>query len=283
MEDRQKQKGGILTADDSTLTDRIQPQSQTLPPNEPDEGIEEEVIFTHTPPSSYSNPNSGIRTLAGWFVLTIAAACFFCLQYYELWSAYFFIMQVVPGFVLFFTSDRDRRTKNLLLYTVIIAVLAAGIVCLRLTFPDRFQTMSGRFLTNLLFAGIGAAGGSILVYGLVHERRMKRHCTAKVTATVVRLKTATHFFRKSYCPVYRFRYEGKQYEASEFKYYRRAVPQTGDSVQLLADPTDPVTIRDVRRAKREWLRHIAFGILLLLIAAALMVLFAVTGIGIFEH
>lgn len=69
----------------------------------------------------------------------------------------------------------------------------------------------------------------------------------------------------------------------EFKYYKRSLPKVGDTVKLMIDPQGPVTIRDPQRAGRARNFYAFCGAALLLIGFGLMVVFMVTGIGIFEH
>ena len=88
---------------------------------------------------------------------------------------------------------------------------------------------------------------------------------------------------KRYSPVYRFTVDDKKYEATEFKYYRKGLPKVGDTVKILIDPDDPVSIREPERAKRELIINIITGIMMFIAGSGLMTLFAVTGIGIFER
>ncbi|MBQ3886738.1 MAG: hypothetical protein II735_02045 [Clostridia bacterium] len=51
----------------------------------------------------------------------------------------------------------------------------------------------------------------------------------------------------------------------------------------MIDPQDPVTIRDSQRTGRARNFHVLCGAALLLVGFGLMVVWMVTGIGIFEH
>ena len=79
----------------------------------------------------------------------------------------------------------------------------------------------------------------------------------------------------------------KQYEEngsdSEFKYARKNAPEKDDTVSILIDPDDPVTILEPERARRERTASIIGGTVMFVTGLALIVLFAATGKGIFER
>lgn len=243
---------------------------------------DEEIIIKHAERTVYNNPNKGIMMLVVWLLLTGGAACYAGIKI-ELWPFYLFVIQGIIGFTLFFTSDRDKKSRNMFIYTLIVAVLAVGTAFLSIAFPDQFAVMSGRFLTNIVLSALTAAGGAIFVYGIFNDGRLKRQCSLETKATVNRLKTQTRFGRTSYCPVYRFSHDEKKYEACEFKYARKNIPKKNDTVSIFIDPYDPVTIREPKRARRERTASIIGGLALLIIGLALITVFAATSLGIFER
>ncbi|MBQ9461777.1 MAG: hypothetical protein IJU51_07695 [Clostridia bacterium] len=248
--------------------------------NEPEEN--DGFIKEHAKPLSYDNPNKSRTVLALWLIITGGVTGYLSLSY-ELWTFFFFILQAIVGFVLFFTSDRQYRPKNMIIYMIVVALFCGGLYGLRITFPGYFETMGSRFATNCFLMLISAIGGGLLVYGVVHHRKMKRHCTVPVEGTVVRLMEVSYKYNKKYSPVFRFSYGGKKYEACEYKYYRVHVPHVGDILQIYIDPDDPVVIREPKRARNELDMNVTSGFLLFLCGLALMVLFAVSGFGLFEH
>ena len=243
----------------------------------------DEYIREHLPPKTYSNPKKGAGLLVGWLLLTAGAVACLSLSIYELWTTFFFFLQAIITVVLFTTSDRDRRIKNMLIYIGVVLLCSGGLVGLRFAFPDIFEAMNGRFMTNIVLAALCALGGGMAVFETVHYRKMKRRCTAPAEGTVVRLNSMKHRNGRVYSPVFRFGYQGKKYEASEYEFYSGNVPEVGDRVQIFVYPDDPVTIFDPKRAKRKVKFNVLVGILFFIIGAALMVLFAVSGFGLFEH
>lgn len=241
---------------------------------------DDEVIREHRPPSSYTNPNSGMPLFVMWLLLTGGITVYLSLKY-ELWTVYFFVMQAIPGAVLFFTSEKLRRTKNLLIYMFFVAAFCGGLAYLRITFPIYFETMSGHFLTNLFIDVLCVIALGLVLYVNTHENNMRRRCTAAVDGTVVRMLTMRLKSSKVYCPVYRFTFGSKRYEASEYKYYKHNVPQVGETAGLLIDPEDPVTIRKVDRAIAEVKIKTIAGILLFISGLMLMLLLASSGHDIF--
>ena len=247
-----------------------------------DSGDDDGITREHAKPTSYLNPNSGRVVLVIWLIITGGITGYLCLNY-ELWTFAFFLLQAIVGFVLFMTSDRQYRPKNMVIYMIVVALFCGGLFALRIYFPSYFETMSGRFATNCLLAFLSSLGASMLVYGVVHHRKMKRHCTVPVEGTVHRLIKTTFRNRRRYSAVFRFRYGGKKYEACEYKYYHGHVPQVGDILQIYIDPDDPVTIREPKRAKDELHMNVTSGFLLFLCGLAIMAAFAISGYGLFEH
>lgn len=69
-----------------------------------------------------------------WLLLTGTAAGIVGSGLDEIWVIYFFVIQAIAGFILFFVSMRDRRTRNLLIFTAVIAILSGGITA-SVTYP----------------------------------------------------------------------------------------------------------------------------------------------------
>ena len=240
------------------------------------------IIREHTKRNSYINPNSGRLALVLWLLITGGVTAYFSLSH-ELWTVYFFLLQAIDGAVLFLTSDKLRRSRNMMIYMFVAALFSVGLLGLRMTFPKYFENMSGHFISNCVCAVIAASGAGMLVYGVVHDRKMKRHCTVPIEGTVLRLMIFHKRRHPHYNPVFRFSFNGNRYEGSEYKHYRGRVPEVGDRLRIFIDPEDPVTIREPKRAKRELQTSVTYGFLLFLAGLALMLLGAVANFGFFEH
>ncbi len=237
---------------------------------------EEEIIRTHTEITSYSNPRKGMKALLFWLSLTCVATGYIGSGLDEIWVVYFFIIQVIPGFVLFFASLRDRKTRNMLIYTAVIALLSVGILALWLMFPECFKITSGRFFSIPLYSFIVGSGAGLIIYGITGERNSKRLCTVEIDGKVTSLRESTHG-ATAYNPVYQFRYEGKKYEASDFIYLKKNVPQINDTVKLLINPDDPVMIWNPVQSRKALFKNIMIGMLLIILGLTLIVIAMIIG------
>ena len=87
----------------------------------------DEYIREHSVPKTYSNPKKGAGLLVGWLLLTAGAVACLSLSFYELWTTFFFLLQAIIAVVLFMTSDRDRRIKNMLIHIVVVLLCSGGL------------------------------------------------------------------------------------------------------------------------------------------------------------
>ena len=211
-----------------------------------------------------NTPDSAKLFIAFWLILTafgFASAFLFN----EPWLLFPVPVQLITGIVLLAASEPKRRTKNVIIYILLLAVIGAALAFLRMSFPLVFSNMKITGFYDFTAVILGSIGGALAAYNALKLRRMKRNCTVPINALVADHLKGMRKYNKVYDPVYIFTYGSKKYKTCENRYYpRKRVPNVGEMEKILIDPQNPKSVYVPKRDNGSSVLECILGIFILL-------------------
>ena len=128
--------------------------------------------------------------------------------------------------------------------------------------------MSSKTILNIITLGLVLFGLIFFVVGAVIgavENKKKKRCTEEVAAVVIENRTVrstsgNHGHSVTYSPVFRYTYNGKEYETQTGYSSSPAVFSVGEKTTLFVDPDSPSSIY-CPRLKVGKILSIVFGII----------------------
>lgn len=79
----------------------------------------------------------------------------------------------------------------------------------------------------------------VLIISMVGEYKDRKQCTESVTATVVDYYVSRTKKSRTYYPIFRYMYQGKEYQTRSSKSSSKFKNTVGKSVKIYVDPKDP--------------------------------------------
>lgn len=204
----------------------------------------------------------------------------------ELWGLGIVIPLVVLGHQFFKLSRPSRRVRASITLIFVDAAVIALMCFLRVTFTDIFDQMKIAF-PMVLFGSILFTFGAWAEISIIGSRIVSRmRCKIPVVAYCTKIHKQKHFRKGnkhshvyySYHPVYKFTFEGAEYEAWGLALKKGEESPLHQYYELLVDPEEPEVADDKRDDISAVIGYTFLGLIFIAGGIALIVLGCTPGL-----
>ena len=169
------------------------------------------------------------------------------------------------GLAFMFSSKKLRFKQvmfNLMFVVVGILLIVASIISKvkpDLEMPEYFVPGIGFFI-----------GLCVIVFPIISYLIDCKTCTEEVDAVVIDLIPSKGSEHRTYTPLYRYRYNGKDYEVHNSSYSNSGNPHIDEQRTLYIDPNDPETFFDKKRARSGIFTFFGIGMIFMVVCGIML-------------